>query len=159
MNQKMKEEWEKKQDEAEKLKKPSESEEGDGGVEKEVNRSKGLKGNKEDDDKMRATAANVAACAAVRGDDTFLKWQLMAEAHHKSVSETGKDGNQKTTSSRGRNSKERQDGGRRFSGPGGRRLGKNQGPSLQPEVVRTISVKDVVAVLEREPQMSKSTLM
>ncbi|KAG2288693.1 hypothetical protein Bca52824_048297 [Brassica carinata] len=140
MNQKMKEEWEKKQDEAEKLKKPSESEEGDGGVEKEVNRSKGLKGNKEDDDKMRATAANVAARAVVGGDDRFLKWQLMAEAHHKSVSETGKDGNQKTTSC-------------------GQRLGKNQGPSLQPEVVRTISVKDVVAVLEREPQMSKSTLM
>lgn len=42
---------------------------------------------------------------------------------------------------------------------GGRRVGKNQGSSLQPKVVRTISVKDVVAVLEREPQMSKSTLM
>ncbi|RID60686.1 hypothetical protein BRARA_F03820 [Brassica rapa] len=163
MNHKMKEEWEKKQAEAEKLKKSSQSEEGDGGVdsekEKEDNRSKGLKGNKEDDDKMRATAANVAARAAVGGDDTFLKWQLMAEARQKSVSETGKDGNQKTTSGGGRNSKERQDGGRRFSGPGGRRLGKNQGPSLQPKVVRTISVKDVVAVLEREPQMSKSTLM
>ena len=76
------------------------------------------KGNKEDDDKMRATAANVAARAAVGGDDTFLKWQLMAEARQKSVSETGKDGNQKTTSGGGRNSKERQDGGRRFSGPG-----------------------------------------
>ncbi|KAJ0262573.1 hypothetical protein HA466_0030970 [Hirschfeldia incana] len=163
MNQKVKEEWEKKQAEAEKLKKPSESEEGDGGgdseKEKEDNRSKGLKGNKEDDDKMRTTAANVAARAAVGGDDAFLKWQLMAEARQKSVSETGKDGNQKTTSGGGRNSKERQDGGRRFSGPGGRRLGKNQGPSLQPKVVRTISVKDVVAVLEREPQMSKSTLM
>ena len=67
---------------------------------------------------MRATAANVAARAAVGGDDTFLKWQLMAEARQKSVSETGKDGNQKTTSGGGRNSKERQDGGRRFSGPG-----------------------------------------
>ncbi|CAF1986777.1 BnaC07g16890D [Brassica napus] len=163
MNQKVKEEWEKKQAEAEKLKKPSDSEDGDSGVdgekEKEDNRSKGLKGNKEDDDKMRTTAANVAARAAVGGDDTFLKWQLMAEARQKSVSETGKDGNQKTTSGGGRNSKERQDGGRRFSGPGGRRLGKNQGSSLQPKVVRKISVKDVVAVLEREPQMSKSTLM
>ncbi|KAJ4916965.1 Transcription initiation factor TFIID subunit 4b [Raphanus sativus] len=163
INQKVKEEWEKKQAEAEKLKKPSESEEGDGGVdsekEKEDNRSKGLKGNKEDDDRMRTTAANVAARAAVGGDDTFLKWQLMAEARQKSVSETGKDGNQKTTSGGGRNSKERQDGGRRFSGPGGRRLGKNQVPWLQPKVVRTISAKDGVAVLEREPQMSKSTLM
>ncbi|CAH8278569.1 unnamed protein product [Arabidopsis lyrata] len=163
MNQKVKEEWEKKQAEAEKLKKPSESEEGDGGVdsekEKEDNRSKGVKVNKEDDDKMRTTAANVAARAAVGGDDAFLKWQLMAEARQKSVSEAGKDGNQKTTSGGGKNSKDRQDGGRRFSGTGGRRVGKNQGSSLQPKVVRTISVKDVVAVLEREPQMSKSTLM
>ncbi|KAF2560178.1 hypothetical protein F2Q70_00017575 [Brassica cretica] len=163
MNQKVKEEWEKKQAEAEKLKKPSESEEGDGGVdsekEKEDNRSKGLKGNKEDDDKMRTTAANVAARAAVGGDDTFLKWQLMAEARQKSVSESGKDGTQKATSSGGRTSKDRQDSGRRFTGVGGRRLGKNQGSSLQPKVVRTISAKDVVAVLEREPQMSKSILM
>ncbi|CAH8359751.1 unnamed protein product [Eruca vesicaria subsp. sativa] len=162
MNQKMKEEWEKKQAEAEKLKKPSESEEGDGRdseKEKEDNRSKGLKGNKEDDDKMRTTAANVAARAAVGGDDTLLKWQLMAEARQKSASESGKDGNQKTNSGGGRNSKERQDGGRRFSGAGGRRLGKNQGSSVQPKVLRTISVKDVVAVLEREPQMSKSTLL
>ncbi|CAH8332391.1 unnamed protein product [Eruca vesicaria subsp. sativa] len=163
MNQKVKEEWEKKQAEAEKLKKPSESEEGDGGVdsekEKDDNRSKGLKGNKEDDDKMRTTAANVAARAAVGGDDTFLKWQLMAEARQKSVSDAGKEGTQKATSSGGRNSKDKQDGGRRFTGAGGRRLGKNQGSSLQPKVVRTISVKDVVAVLEREPQMSKSILM
>ncbi|XP_018441585.1 transcription initiation factor TFIID subunit 4b isoform X2 [Raphanus sativus] len=163
MNQKVKEEWEKKQAEAEKLKKPSEGEEGDGGVdsekEKEDNRSKGLKGNKEDDDKMRTTAANVAARAAVGGDDTFLKWQLMAEARQKSVSESGKDGTQKATSTGGRNSKDKQDGGRRFTGAGGRRLGKNQGSSLQPKVVRTISVKDVVTVLEREPQMSKSILM
>ncbi|CAA7041623.1 unnamed protein product [Microthlaspi erraticum] len=164
MNQKVKEEWEKKQAEAEKLKKPSEGEEGDGGADsekdKEDNRSKGVKGgNKEDDDKMRTTAANVAARAAVGGDDTFLKWQMMAEARQKSVSEAGKDGNQNATSGGGRNSKDRQDGGRRFSGAGGRRLGKNQGSSLQPKVVRTISVKDVVAVLEREPQMSKSTLM
>ena len=77
-----------------------------------------VKGNKEDDDKMRTTAANVAARAAVGGDDAFLKWQLMAEARQKSVSEAGKDGNQKTTSGGGKNSKDRQDGGRRFSGTG-----------------------------------------
>lgn len=35
--------------------------------------------NKEEDDKMRATAANVAARAAVGGDDMLSKWQLMAE--------------------------------------------------------------------------------
>lgn len=67
---------------------------------------------------MRTTAANVAARAAVGGDDTFLKWQLMAEARQKSVSEAGKDGNQKSTSGGGRNAKDKQDGGRRFSGAG-----------------------------------------
>lgn len=35
--------------------------------------------NKEEDDKMRTTAANVAARAAVGGDDMLSKWQLMAE--------------------------------------------------------------------------------
>lgn len=42
-----------------------------------------MKVNKEDDDKMRTTAANVAARAAVGGDDMFSKWQLMAEARQK----------------------------------------------------------------------------
>lgn len=35
--------------------------------------------NKEEDDKMRTTAANVAARAAVGGDDMLSKWQMMAE--------------------------------------------------------------------------------
>lgn len=35
--------------------------------------------NKEEDDKLRTTAANVAARAAVGGDDMLSKWQLMAE--------------------------------------------------------------------------------
>lgn len=34
---------------------------------------------KEEDDKMRTTAANVAARAAVGGDDVLSKWQLLAE--------------------------------------------------------------------------------
>lgn len=38
-----------------------------------------LQVNKEEDDKMRTTAANVAARAAVGGDDMLSKWQLMAE--------------------------------------------------------------------------------
>lgn len=40
-----------------------------------------------------------------------------------------------------------------------RKVGRNQVVPPQSKVVRTISVKDVIAVLEREPQMSKSTLM
>lgn len=53
---------------------------------------------------MRTTAANVAARAAVGGDDMFSKWQLMAEqARQKreggtdmaSGSQAGKDTNRK----------------------------------------------------------------
>lgn len=40
-----------------------------------------------------------------------------------------------------------------------RKFGRNQGISAPPRVARTISVKDMIAVLEREPQMSKSTLI
>lgn len=40
-----------------------------------------------------------------------------------------------------------------------RKLGRNQAIASQPKVARTISVKDVIAVLEREPQMAKSSLI
>lgn len=40
-----------------------------------------------------------------------------------------------------------------------RKFGRNLPSIPQTKVVRTISVKDVISVLEREPQMSKSTLM
>ena len=38
-----------------------------------------LQVNKEEDEKMRTNAANVAARAAYGGDDMMSKWQLMAE--------------------------------------------------------------------------------
>lgn len=67
-----------------------------------------LQANKEEDDKMRTTAANVAARAAVGGDDMLSKWQLMAEqARQKreggvdaSGSQPGKDVIRKPTSGR-----------------------------------------------------------
>ncbi|KAK4745635.1 hypothetical protein SAY87_011947 [Trapa incisa] len=40
-----------------------------------------------------------------------------------------------------------------------RKFGKNQSVPAQTKIARTISVKDVIAVLEREPQMSRSSLM
>jgi hypothetical protein len=40
-----------------------------------------------------------------------------------------------------------------------RKFGKNQSPGFQTCIARSISVKDVIAVLEREPQMSKSSLL
>lgn len=50
-----------------------------------------MKANKEEDDKMRTTAANVAARAAVGGDDMLSKWQLMAE-QARQKREGGQDG-------------------------------------------------------------------
>ncbi|KAG7598464.1 RST domain of plant C-terminal [Arabidopsis suecica] len=130
MNQKVKEEWEKKHAGEEK------NEEND--TEKEDQRSKEVKANKKDEDKKRAKAANVAVHAAVGGDDRFSKWKLMAEAR------------QRSSPGPGRNSK-------KLSGEiGGTQFGKNQGV---PKLVRSISVKDVIAVVEKEPQMSRSTLL
>lgn len=66
---------------------------------------------------MRATAANVAARAAVGGDDMLSKWQLMAEqARQKrdgvdgaSGSQQGKSASSKSLLSSGRGSKEKQE--------------------------------------------------
>ncbi|VVA92790.1 unnamed protein product [Arabis nemorensis] len=131
MNQKMKEEWERNHPEE------KEPKNGENDTEQEDNRSKQMKGNKEEEEKMRAKA-NVAAHAAVGGNDVFLKWKLMAEAR------------QKPSTGPGKNSK------KPCAETGGSRFGKNQG---SPKVVRSISVNDVIAAVEKEPQMSKSTLL
>ncbi|KAK6277599.1 hypothetical protein POUND7_017922 [Theobroma cacao] len=147
MNRNAREEWEKKQAEAEKLRKLNEPEAEtavDGDKEKDDNRVKSVKANKEEDDKMRTTAANVAARAAVGGDDMLSKWQLMAEqARQKreggmdaaSGSQAGKDVNRRPLSASVKNTKDNQESEKR-------------GP-LSP----------LASVLEREPQMSKSTLI
>ncbi|KAM0897444.1 hypothetical protein ACQ4PT_022578 [Festuca glaucescens] len=79
MNQQAKEEWDKKQAETDKNKKQTEDE-GSGAAEldkeKEESRPKNAKPNKEEDDKMRTTAANVAARQAVGGSDMLSKWHL-----------------------------------------------------------------------------------
>lgn len=169
LNRKAREEWEKKQAEAEKLRKQSEpdSNQGvDGDKEKDENRGKSVKVNKEEDDKMRATAANVAARAAVGGDDVLSKWQLMAEKARQKregglevASQVGKDSQKSSIS--GRSNKDNQEAGKKGQAASGanRKLGRNQAFASQPKVARTISVKDVIAVLEREPQMSKSSLI
>ncbi|KAK4253477.1 hypothetical protein QN277_010142 [Acacia crassicarpa] len=175
INKKAREEWEKKQAEAEKIRKLNEVESNpgvDGDKEKDESRNKSTKVNKEEDDKMRTNAANVAARAAVGGDDMFSKWQLMAEqARQKreggadaSSSAQPKDVSRKSPSSSGRSTKDTPDGEKRvsasFSTSGtGRKLGRNQAITPQNRVVRSISVKDVIAALEREPQMSKSPLI
>ncbi|KAK2445693.1 hypothetical protein P8452_23288 [Trifolium repens] len=176
MNRKAREEWEKKQAEADKLRKLNDVEGSsgvDGDKEKDDGRNKGTKMNKEVDDKMRTNAANVAARAAVGGDDMLSKWQLMAEqAKQKreggtdtaSGSQPTKDVSRKSSPSSGRNTRDNQE--RERKGPtslgnsaAARKFGKNQSPGSQTRIARNISVKDVIAVLEREPQMSKSSLL
>ncbi|KAI3953232.1 hypothetical protein MKX01_042227 [Papaver californicum] len=173
MNRKAKEEWEKKQaEEAEKLRKINEAEGvtgADGDKDKDEGRSKALKANKEEDDKMRTTAANVAARVAVGGDDMLSKWQLMAEqARQKreggtdvaSASQSDKDSSRRTLSNPGRALRDSQGAEIRGSSSSAmgamRKFGRD---SVHMKIARSISVKDVIAVLEREPQMSKSTLI
>ncbi|OIT22783.1 PREDICTED: transcription initiation factor TFIID subunit 4b isoform X2 [Nicotiana attenuata] len=176
INRKAREEWEKKQADVEKLQKANEPEGSngvDGDKEKDDGRGKSIKANKEEDDKMRTTAANVAARAAVGGDDMLSKWQLMAEqARQKregggdvaSGSQPSKDVTRRNLSTPTRTSKDHQEAENRSQSsakvtPGAvRRAGRNQ-VITQTRIARSITVKDVIAVLEREPQMSKSTLI
>ncbi|OVA17084.1 Transcription initiation factor TFIID component TAF4 [Macleaya cordata] len=175
MNRRAKEDWEKKQaEEAEKLRKLNEAE-GNGGADgekdKDEGRSKALKANKEEDDKMRTTAANVAARVAVGGDDMLSKWQLMAEqarqkreggADVASAAQSGKDASRRPLSTSGRSLRDNQGAENRGPSAGAsgamRKFGRDS-VMAHTKIARSISIKDVIAVLEREPQMSKSTLI
>ncbi|KAF7079645.1 hypothetical protein CFC21_083849 [Triticum aestivum] len=163
MNQKAKEEWDKKQAETDKNKKQTEDGSSGGAElekEKEESRPKNAKPNKEEDDKMRTTAANVAARQAVGGSDMFSKWQLMAEQAKQKRAPAPRPSH-----ASGKGSAERSEASKRshlaaFGTGGTERQGKgsfanrhSHGPQ------RTVSVKDVICVLEREPQMTKSRLI
>ncbi|KAL8170978.1 hypothetical protein V2J09_022782 [Rumex salicifolius] len=172
INRKAREEWEKEQAEADKLRRLNEPDNAtglEGDKEKDENRTKSLKVNKEEDDKMRTTAANVAARAAVGGDDMLSKWQLMAEQARQKreggsdagSNHPGIDANMKNSSTSSRNQaaagKKEQS---LFPSSGApRRHGRNQSTHQPLEATQNITVKDVIAVLEREPQTSKSTIL
>ncbi|CAL0332753.1 unnamed protein product [Lupinus luteus] len=173
VNRKLREEWEKKQAEEEKLRKINDVENTTGvDGDKDEGRTKSTKVNKEEDEKMRTNAANVAARAAVGGDDMLSKWQLMAEqARQKreggtdlsSGSQTAKDMNRKSSSAFRRSMNDNQEGDKKgpttTSSGAARKHGKSHALASQTRVARSISVKDVIGVLEREPQMSKSPLI
>ncbi|KAL0432559.1 UNVERIFIED_CONTAM: Transcription initiation factor TFIID subunitb [Sesamum latifolium] len=119
---------------------------------------------------MRATAANVAVRAATGVGDMLSRWQLMIEAKQKqggsdtaSGSQAGKDVARKPSATSSKNTRENQEAEKRdtssaFATPASvRKVGRNQ--VVIPRVTRSISVKDVIAILEREPHMSKSTLL
>ncbi|KAE8682176.1 TBP-associated factor 4, putative isoform 2 [Hibiscus syriacus] len=147
LNQNARGEWEKKQAEVEKLRKLNEPE-----------AETVADGDKENDER----------------DDMLSKWQLMAEqARQKreggtdaaSGSQAGKDVNCRPSSASGKSTKDNEESekrGLRSSHASGviKKFGRNQGVMLTPNtrVARTVSVKDVIAALEREPQMSSSTL-
>ncbi|KAL6658064.1 hypothetical protein ACP70R_004311 [Stipagrostis hirtigluma subsp. patula] len=171
VNREAREQWEKKQaEDAGKIRKQID---GDGNTnvdsEKDKNetraKSKHAKNYKEEDDKMRTTAANAAARVAAGGDDMLSKWQLLAERNkHKSEGSDGSTGSlpvnmlpQKPSPKSGKDSREQQETEKRgysmVLGPGGVR----RSPLIK--VVRSITVKDVIAALEREPQMAKSSLL
>lgn len=174
MNQKAKEEWDKKQaEETDKNKKQNEVD-GSGTVEldkeKEETRSKNAKPNKEEDDKMRTTAANVAARQAVGGSDMLSKWQLMAEqARQKREGLDLAASSQRGTASRshmaGKGPTDHHEASKRthsaaFGTGGMNRQGRGPFAASHPKgPQRTISMKDVICVLEREPQMTKSRLI
>ncbi|XP_057518737.1 transcription initiation factor TFIID subunit 4b isoform X2 [Amaranthus tricolor] len=180
INRKAREEWDKKQAEAEKLRKQNEDPDSSAIVdvdkEKDEGRAKSLKiqqVNKEEDDKIRTTAANLAARAAFGGDDMLSKWQLMAQARQKreggpeiaSSSQSGKDTTSKQVANTVGNAKEIQGTGKKDSSAalpasgGARQSGRSQVVVPPPRIAPRISVKDVISVLEREPQMAKSTMI
>ncbi|XP_020405551.1 transcription initiation factor TFIID subunit 4b isoform X2 [Zea mays] len=136
--------------------------------EKEESRPKNVKPNKEEDDKMRANAANVAARQAVGGSDMLSKWQLMAEqARQKregidvsAASQPGRGPGSRQLSKFGKGPGEHPEGSKRshsmaFGTGGMKRPGRTAFAGPQ----RLISVKDVICALEREPQMTKSRLI
>ncbi|GER29932.1 transcription initiation factor [Striga asiatica] len=172
INHKARKEWDKKQAETEKSQKPNETENAsgvDGDKDKDETRGKSAKANKEEDDKMRTTAANVAVRAATGVDDMLSRWQLMIEAKQKQGGSDSLSGPQpvkevaarKSSATSLKKTRENQEADRRdpsAATPASvRKMGRNQ--VVIPRVVRSISVKDVIAILEREPQMSRSTLL
>ncbi|XP_061996168.1 transcription initiation factor TFIID subunit 4b-like [Rosa rugosa] len=138
-----------------------------------TNEFEGVKDKHDDgDDKMRrsTSAENVGALAALGGHGILAKWQLKADQLAREKSQ-GKDVNHKATSTAGRimngNVEAEKRGGVEAlvsaTGSAVGKFGRNCQVMMMPQTkvasTRSISVKDVIAVLEKEPQMSKSTLI
>ncbi|XP_071711626.1 uncharacterized protein [Rutidosis leptorrhynchoides] len=138
MNQKAQEELEKKQaDAAEQLQKTDEVE-------------------KMGDDKIKTSAANVAARAAIGGDDVYSKWQLMAELARQKCDG---DADSATTSelTQHPHTYTNSVAVSAISGPL-KSSSKNQDLGKSGSLTHSISIKDVLSVLARENHMSRSTL-
>ncbi|KAL6124922.1 hypothetical protein ACLB2K_077430 [Fragaria x ananassa] len=125
--------------------------------------------NDDGDDRMRKNRAeaNVAARAAVGGHDILAKWQLKAElarqkkyVNHKAAPTVGRTMNGNVNAEK-RGGVQADSVSKAGSDVG--KFGRNAEAMMKPQTkvasMRSISVKDVIAVLEKEPQMSKSTLI
>ncbi|KAL5209123.1 hypothetical protein ABZP36_004746 [Zizania latifolia] len=170
VNREAREQWDKKlAEDAERIRKQNDGYDNaivDSEKDKNESRStsKHAKTYKEEDDKMRTTAANAALRVAAGGYDMLSKWQLLAE-RNKQRNEGGDSsgsmpGNMlphKSSPRSGKGAREQQEikksGYFSMLGPGGVR----RSPHIK--VARSITVKDVIAALEREPQMLKSSLL
>ncbi|KAH0455063.1 hypothetical protein IEQ34_016987 [Dendrobium chrysotoxum] len=136
--------------------------EGDEEKDKDNRPSKKHKFHREEDDKMRTTAANAAARAAIGVDDMLSRWQLMAEqARQKRESKLGVSSSHQHGSSIDENHSLnfRENLGNLEEDGGMSRHGRSIGILSNPKIDRTICIKDVIAALEKEPMMSRSTLL
>uniref|UniRef100_A0A0E0D2L6 RST domain-containing protein n=1 Tax=Oryza meridionalis TaxID=40149 RepID=A0A0E0D2L6_9ORYZ len=162
VNREAREQWDKKLGEdAERIRKQSDGDDNavvDSEKDKNESRStsKHAKTYKAEDDKTRTTAANAAARVAAGGDDMLSRWQFMAEKKKSKCDGDGSSGSMpgnmlpRTSSPKpGKGSREQQE----IEKTGGVRR------SSHVKVTRSITVKDVIAALEREPQMLKSSLL
>ncbi|XP_066165176.1 transcription initiation factor TFIID subunit 4b isoform X3 [Oryza sativa Japonica Group] len=162
VNREAREQWDKKlAEDAERIRKQSDGDDNavvDSEKDKNESRStsKHAKTYKAEDDKTRTTAANAAARVAAGGDDMLSRWQFMAEKKKSKCDGDGSSGSMpgnmlpRTSSPKpGKGSREQQE----IEKTGGVRR------SSHVKVTRSITVKDVIAALEREPQMLKSSLL
>ncbi|KAJ7566095.1 hypothetical protein O6H91_02G087700 [Diphasiastrum complanatum] len=175
-----KEELDKKQaEEAERLRKLNEEKQALADVGKE-SIMKTQKEQQQEEDKLRTDAANLVARAAVGVDDMLMKWQMMAEqGRQKRQGDSGGVDSTAGTKPQDRSVAIESKGmplglGKTESNTQGilpaLSTGKPSGPasdasktdstgSRLEKVPRKITVKDVIAFLELEPQMAKSALL
>ncbi|KAJ7558574.1 hypothetical protein O6H91_04G046600 [Diphasiastrum complanatum] len=152
IRRKAKEEFDRKQaEEAERLRKLNEEKQALADVGKE-SATKTQKEQQQEEDKRR-TAANLVARAAVGVDDMLMKWQMMAEQGKQK--RNGNSGGA-ADSTAGTKLQDRSIG---IAGPASNALKSNSMSSRLERACGRITIQDMIAVLELEPQMAKSAFL
>ncbi|XP_024543420.1 transcription initiation factor TFIID subunit 4b-like isoform X1 [Selaginella moellendorffii] len=135
----------KQAEEAERLRKLNEEK---GPQATEESTPKSQKAQQQNDDKLRTTAANIAARKAVGADDVLSKWMLMAEQRQQKQAAADGWGNAGTPVA-----------GKQQFGAATPRVNARRSALPQATRARSIILRDLVACLEREPGMSTSPLL